>query len=169
MSKVLLLSSAHPYLYETLHIKYPERLDEYADPIPPRSYDETPFTWVETPAQLSSLLDKLRVAKEIAVDLEYHSLRSYYGFVCLMQISTREEDWVIDTLALRDELEALNEVFTDPSIIKVCYIFPIEWPTSDVSVGLPWGGQRHCVVATRLQSVHRESLRHLSCFLSFGR
>ena len=39
-----------------------------------------------------------------------------------MQISTREEDFVIDTLALREELEALNEVFTDPSIIKVCIL-----------------------------------------------
>ena len=67
-------------------------------------------------------MEKLRNSNEIAVDLEYHSLRSYYGFVCLMQISTREEDFVIDTLALREELEALNEVFTDPSIIKVCIL-----------------------------------------------
>ena len=36
-----------------------------------------------------------------------------------MQISTREEDFIIDTLRLRDELEELNEVFTDPEIIKV--------------------------------------------------
>jgi exosome complex exonuclease RRP6 len=36
-----------------------------------------------------------------------------------MQISTREEDWIIDTLALREELEVLNEVFTDSKIIKV--------------------------------------------------
>ena len=50
-------------------------------------------------------------------------MRSYYGFVCLMQISTREEDWIVDTLALREELEELNEVFTDPSIIKVS-LFP---------------------------------------------
>ena len=38
-----------------------------------------------------------------------------------MQISTREKDYIVDTLVLRDELEVLNEVFTDPSIIKVIY------------------------------------------------
>ena len=36
-----------------------------------------------------------------------------------MQISTRDEDFIIDTLKLRDELHVLNEVFTDPKILKV--------------------------------------------------
>lgn len=65
------------------------------------------------------MLDKLRTAQVIAVDLEHHSYRSYSGFLCLMQISTREEDFIVDTLALREELEDLNEVFTDPKIVKV--------------------------------------------------
>lgn len=66
------------------------------------------------------MLDKLRGSQEVAVDLEYHNYRSFGGFVCLMQISTREEDFVVDTLALREELEELNEVFTDPNVVKVC-------------------------------------------------
>lgn len=66
------------------------------------------------------MLAKLRQAKEIAVDLEHHSYRSYAGFVCLMQLSTRQEDWIVDTLVLREELAELNEVFTDPEIVKVC-------------------------------------------------
>ena len=36
-----------------------------------------------------------------------------------MQISTRDEDFIVDTLALRGKLTILNEVFTDPKIIKV--------------------------------------------------
>lgn len=36
-----------------------------------------------------------------------------------MQISTREEDFIIDALALREELEDLNEIFVDPMIVKV--------------------------------------------------
>jgi len=35
-----------------------------------------------------------------------------------MQISTREEDFIVDTLALRDELEDMNEVFTDRKLRK---------------------------------------------------
>ena len=91
----------------------------YADPVPPKSFEETPFTWVADASAFSIMLDKLRSAQEIAIDLEYHSYRSFYGFVCLMQISTRDEDFVVDTLAVREELEDLNEVFTDPNIVKV--------------------------------------------------
>lgn len=88
-------------------------------PCPPKAFEDTPFTWVATPEDLASLLQKLRQVSEIAVDLEHHSYRSYYGFVCLMQISTREEDFIIDTLALREELEDLSEIFVDSTIVKV--------------------------------------------------
>ncbi|KAM6491418.1 Ribonuclease H-like domain containing protein [Amanita muscaria] len=57
------------------------------------------------------MLAKLRQAVEIAVDLEHHSYRAYAGFVCLMKLSTREEDWIVDALELREELVKLNEVF----------------------------------------------------------
>jgi exosome complex exonuclease RRP6 len=36
-----------------------------------------------------------------------------------MQISSRTEDFLIDTLALRDELNILNNIFTNPNIVKV--------------------------------------------------
>ncbi|KAK7676364.1 hypothetical protein QCA50_020668 [Cerrena zonata] len=110
---------SHPYYYEIKRIKYPTRMFLPADPIPPKSFDDTPFAWVDTPAAFNTMLESLRSAKEIAVDLEYHSYRTFAGFVCLMQISSREGDWVIDTLAVRDVLEELNEVFTDPNIVKV--------------------------------------------------
>jgi exosome complex exonuclease RRP6 len=95
---------------------------ERTPPLVYRSYESTPYQWVSTVAELNALLAHLRTAPEIAVDLEYHNYRSFYGFVCLMQISTRERDWVVNTLVLREELEVLNEVFTDPKIVKVCFM-----------------------------------------------
>jgi exosome complex exonuclease RRP6 len=65
---------------------------------------------------------KLKAAKEIAVDLEHHSYRTYRGFLCLMQISTREEDFIIDLLvpSVRDSISnTLSEIFADPEIVKV--------------------------------------------------
>lgn len=110
----------HPYGYEIKNMSYPQRLFVHADVTIPRSFTETPFTWVDTTEKLERLIERLRSCQEIAVDLEHHSYRSYSGFLCLMQISTREEDFIIDTLCLRDELEDLNEIFTDPNVIKVC-------------------------------------------------
>lgn len=41
------------------------------------------------------------------------------GMICVLQISTRSEDFIIDALELRDDLYVLNEVFTNPKIVKV--------------------------------------------------
>ena len=88
-------------------------------PALPTSLEDTQATWVDTIDAFQSMLSKLRKATEIAVDLEHHGYRSYSGFLCLMQISDREEDWILDLLAVRDEVESLNEVLTDPAIVKV--------------------------------------------------
>ena len=66
------------------------------------------------------MLSELKNAKEIAIDLEHHDKHSYIGLVSLMQISTREKDWIVDTLRpWREELQILNHVFADPKILKV--------------------------------------------------
>ena len=76
--------------------------------------------WVDTPEAVASMLAELKTAQEIAVDLEHHDARSYVGLVSLMQISTRDNDWIVDTLKpWREDLQVLNEVFADPNIIKV--------------------------------------------------
>ena len=70
------------------------------------------FLFVQDLETFQTLLTELRSAdiKEIAIDLEHHSYHSYQGFTCLMQLSTRTKDYIIDTLALRDNLQDLNEV-----------------------------------------------------------
>ena len=66
------------------------------------------------------MLEELRNAREIAVDLEHHDAHSYIGLTSLMQISTRDKDWIVDTLQpWREELQILNEVFANPKILKV--------------------------------------------------
>lgn len=155
--------SNHPYRYEIRHTPYPSHMFASAPPVAPRSFEATPFTWVSTPAEFDAMLEKLRGAREIAIDLEHHSYRTFAGFVCLMQISTREEDWVVDTLALRDELEALNEVFTDPKIVKVCICYTIQRnrPVILSCQGSAWCRERYRMAPARLQPLYRQPLRHL--------
>ena len=87
--------------------------------------------------QLDQVVDELSHCSEFAIDLEVtmvmftvgvanrimtsqnHSYRSFQGFVCLMQISTRNHDYIIDTLELRHHMHNLLDVFTNPSIVKV--------------------------------------------------
>ena len=107
----------------------------------PPNLDETSFKYIDTLDDLVWLCDHLGKKnrahiKEISVDLEHHSYRSFLGFTCLMQISTRASDFIVDTIKLRSELHRLNEVFTDWTLVKVMHgaDFDIEWLQKDFGI-----------------------------------
>ncbi|KAL4607149.1 hypothetical protein ACB092_09G153700 [Castanea dentata] len=92
------------------------------DPVNPPSIESTPFKLVEEVKDLKELAAKLRGVNEFAVDLEHNQYRSFQGLTCLMQISTRTEDFVVDTLKLRIHIGPyLREVFKDPTKKKVMH------------------------------------------------
>lgn len=85
----------------------------------------TPFTKSEceivTKAErLSEVAAILCRQSEVAVDLEMDSLHHYQEKVCLMQVSTRSESWLIDPLALKD-LSPLAAPLGDPRILIVMH------------------------------------------------
>jgi ribonuclease D len=57
---------------------------------------------------------------ELAVDLEMDSLHHYQEKICLIQVSTRTESWLIDPLALKD-LSPLAAPLGDPRIMIVMH------------------------------------------------
>lgn len=64
--------------------------------------EDTSLTMVNTIEELNAMVTKLAKSSEIAIDLEHHDHRTYLGITCLMQISTRDEDWIVDTIVLRN-------------------------------------------------------------------
>ena len=110
----------HPYETEISRSQFPASAYVKSDPIPYLPLKSTKATLVDTQEGVAAMVEELRIAKEIAVDLEHHDIHSYIGLVSLMQISTRDKDWIVDTLKpWREELQILNEVFADPNILKV--------------------------------------------------
>ena len=59
------------------------------------------------------------------------------------QISTRETDYLVDVLKARDSVWLLNEVFTDPVIMKVLHgaDMDVVWPVSYTHLTLPTSQQ----------------------------
>lgn len=115
----------HPYETEILSLEYPESVFQQKEPIPYLPVESTTATYVDTFDGVLAMLEELRGAEEIAIDTEHHDFRIYTGLLSLMQISTREKDWIVDTLQpWRHKLEVLNEVFADPSIVKVIMPYP---------------------------------------------
>lgn len=127
----------HPYETEIKAYDYPRSVYEASEPTPYQPFESTTATFVDTPEALAAMLAELKTATEIAIDLEHHDNRSYIGIVSLMQISTREKDWIVDTLKpWRRKLECLNEVFADPKILKVLHgaFMDIMWLQRDLGL-----------------------------------
>ncbi|KIY02497.1 uncharacterized protein Z520_00962 [Fonsecaea multimorphosa CBS 102226] len=112
----------HPYAREIDHYRYPPSVYKFKQPIPFTPIDESEHVFVDTEQGVIEMLEELKSAEEIAIDLEHNDMRSYVGMVCLMQISTRKKDWIIDTLKpWREKLQMLNQVFANPKILKVLH------------------------------------------------
>jgi len=109
----------HPYQYEIEQYQVSEEQLAPTEPIKADVMKPTDCTYIDCVEGLQLLIAELKNYKEIAIDLEAHSYRSYQGIVCLMQISTRKRDYIVDTLQLRSDMQLFNKVFTDPSIVKV--------------------------------------------------
>lgn len=75
--------------------------------------------WIDTKDELEKLAEILGKETEFGVDTEQHSIRSFLGFTALLQVSTRKQDFLIDAIALHDDMGILKKVFADPSICKV--------------------------------------------------
>ncbi|NXT89005.1 EXOSX protein, partial [Anhinga rufa] len=152
---------AHPYQYELEHFSPPDGVLKKPEPQMYRPIKETPCHFITTLDELVELNEKLMKCKEFALDLEHHSYRSFLGLTCLMQISTRTEDFIIDTLELRSDMNILNETFTDPAIVKVLHgaDSDVEWLQKDFGLYLVNMFDTH--QAARLLNLGRHSLDHL--------
>ncbi|NP_001411930.1 exosome complex component 10 isoform 5 [Mus musculus] len=152
---------AHPYQYELDHFTPPQSVLQRPKPQLYRAVGETPCHLVSSLDELVELNEKLLGCQEFAVDLEHHSYRSFLGLTCLMQISTRTEDFIVDTLELRSDMYILNESLTDPAIVKVFHgaDSDIEWLQKDFGLYVVNMFDTH--QAARLLNLARHSLDHL--------
>lgn len=77
------------------------------------------YTYVDSNEKLQDLCKELKLHDEIAVDLECENHLAHYGvFICLIQISTKNTNYIVDVLAI-DDFSLLKEVFEDSKILKV--------------------------------------------------
>ncbi|KAM6977515.1 exosome complex component 10 [Aplochiton taeniatus] len=152
---------AHPYQHELDHFLLPDKLLAKPEPKMFKPLADTKCLFIDTLEDLVSLNEKLTKTSEFAVDLEHHSYRSFLGITCLMQISTRDEDFIIDTLELRAEMYILNEAFSDPTIVKVFHgaDSDVEWLQKDLGLYVVNMFDSH--QASRALNLGRNSLDHL--------
>jgi len=121
----------HPYQVELQSINYPTWELEASSTKPPKILKfDGPLTansvWIDTPEDLADLKTVLESndeseVREIAIDLEAHSYRSFAGIICLIQISIKSgKDFLIDPFPLWNRIhDALAPTLANPNIVKV--------------------------------------------------
>lgn len=75
---------------------------------------------VATPEALQDFIHSLNQEPAFALDTESNSLHAYYERVCLIQVSTASQDFIIDPLALTD-LSPLAPLMANKGIQKVLH------------------------------------------------
>ncbi|KAH8921812.1 hypothetical protein BT69DRAFT_1335260 [Atractiella rhizophila] len=124
--------TSHPILFEQPHVDLDRTWEG--------SFDTVAMAYVDTVESFEAMVEEIRESKEkeLAVDLEHHDYHSYAGILCVMQLSTRQKDWVVDLLKpeLRPLIHKLKEFFEDPAWIKVLHgaFMDVTWLQRDFGI-----------------------------------
>ncbi len=104
--------------------------------VSPKKYERGDYIKIDTEQELSEMCEAIDKCSIIGVDLENHHVKSYDGYLCLMQITTIGEpghisNYIIDVLLLREKIvKYLEPVFESTKIVKVfhgCLHSDISW------------------------------------------
>lgn len=79
-----------------------------------------PLVLVDDASTLREMLDAAWKTRHIALDTESNSFFAYFEKVCLIQISTCDNDYIIDPIVFKD-LEPLGEILAEPDIEKILH------------------------------------------------
>lgn len=118
---------AHPYEAEIKALGYASLPPPPDAPAADPAEEPPEPTWVDTPEGLNDLVAHVlsvedgAPAREVGVALSHHSLRSFHGLTCLLQLSTRRRDFLVDALALRGRMRVLGKVLMNAEVLKVLH------------------------------------------------
>ena len=128
-SSIVAPSSHVPHVYETeiTSLSYTPWQLESPKPEKINILESLEATWIDTPQALNDMGVQLESAREIALDLEAHSYRSFAGFVCLIQISYKDQggnlkNFLIDPFPLWNQISGtLGPILANPEVVKVLH------------------------------------------------
>lgn len=86
--------------------------------------DRIPADWptvrtIKTPSELAAALQEWESAGIIGVDTESNSFYAYTDKLCLVQVTAGDTDYIVDPIALGEDLKAINTLLADPNFIKI--------------------------------------------------
>ncbi|KXK52793.1 MAG: putative ribonuclease D [Chloroflexi bacterium OLB13] len=117
-------------------------------------------TYVDHPRKLDAMVDALQHESLLAIDTESNSLHAYHERVCLIQISSRSADYIVDPLAL-PKLNALGTLFADPRIEKVFHASEYDLMCLKRDYQFTFSSLFDTMIAARICGLRQVGLNHL--------
>lgn len=126
--------------------------------------------YVETEEDFEKVKDQLNAERFLAVGVENHSFRSYKGFICLAQVATATEIYVIDAMLLRHRMQEL-EFFSNPDVLKIMHgsAPAIAWLHRDYNLPVNSVIDTHCVASHLGESPSLQNLVAKHCGAQLAR
>jgi ribonuclease D len=118
------------------------------------------FELITSPNSWADCLRKLRQEPALAVDLEANSMFAYRERVCLIQVSTPTQDYILDPLADLD-LDGLGQILADPAVEKIFHAAEYDLILMTRQYGWVVNGLFDTMWAARILGYHRYGLASL--------
>lgn len=77
------------------------------------------YEWISSVPQLEQAVKTLEGVKEIGIDTEFLRDKHYWPRLCLIQISTGADLYLIDAIALKEDISLLKPVLTSEAHLKI--------------------------------------------------
>jgi ribonuclease D len=103
---------------------------------------------IDTIADLEKLAEQLAGEPLIAADTEAAGYHRYLDTICLLQLSTRDRTWLVDTVAL-GSLNPLADAFEDPGVEVIFHDADYDLRLLDRDFGIQVGGLFDTKIAAR--------------------
>lgn len=95
------------------------------------------------------------------MDSESNSFFAYRDRLCLLQVTADGEDFIVDPLALGEDLKALNPLLADPGIVKIFHAAEYDLMLLRQDLGAEVRGLFDTQVSMTLLNYQRTGLAHL--------
>jgi ribonuclease D len=115
---------------------------------------------VDTPAAVHDLAAELVGVSAIGIDTEADSFHTYREKTCLLQISTRDSDYIVDPLEVHD-LAPLAPIFSDRAVCKVFHAADNDVAALRRDFGFQTANLFDTMVAARILGLQRVGLADL--------
>jgi ribonuclease D len=125
------------------------------------SSEWAPVQLIDQPDQLHQAIASWENLAVLGVDSEANSFFAYRDRLCLLQVTADGQDYLVDPLALGDELRALNPILANPDIVKVFHAAEYDLMLLRQDLQADVRGLFDTQVAMTLLSYERTGLAHL--------